>query len=299
MMKVVTLKNPPLNFKDCGIRLVAIDLDGTLLDSSKQLPAGAAEIFKEARRAGLHISIVTGRNACSVRALGKVLSFTGPHASSGGALVSGNGGRPVYTRHPLSMEDARRIVEVCRRWNLTLFFQNDRRILMENGDRYLTEVTRPYYPCFPQASEDILATMHFKPLKATIYGEPKSLEGARFDFENCGGCFHATTAGEEDIEITSSGINKGSALREISAITGIPLNNIMAIGDSPNDLSMFQVAGVAVAVANALPGVQKAAKVVAPSNDEGGALWAIKNLALSDARVRSSRRAEHTHPKYD
>ncbi len=277
------MKHNITNYPPSNIRLVAIDLDGTLLNSSKELPAGTAEVFMEARRSGLKISIVTGRNACSVRALGKVLRFTGPHASSGGALVSGNGGRPVYTRHPLTLEDSRQIVEICRRWNLNLFFQNDRRILMENGDRHLKEVTRPYYPCFPQACNDILAELHFKPLKATIYGESKDLESARIDFEHCGGCFHATTAGEEDIEITSAGVNKGSALREISAVTGIPLKNIMAIGDSPNDLSMFQEAGVAVAVANALPEVKAAAHVIAPSNDEAGALWAIRRLALMAA----------------
>ena len=281
MQETDPLKNSRQNFPPSCIRLVAIDLDGTLLNSSKELPAGTAEVFKEARRAGLYISIVTGRNACSVRALGKVLSFSGPHASSGGALVSGNGGRPVYTRHPLNLEDTRRIVEICRRWHLTIFLQNDRRILMENGDRHLAGVSRPYYPCAPQACKDILAELRFKPLKATIYGETKDLEGARLDFENCGGCFHATTAGEEDIEITSSGVNKGSALREISAATGIPLINIMAIGDSPNDLSMFQEAGVSVAVANALPEVKQAAHVIAPSNDEAGALWAIRRLALT------------------
>ncbi len=263
-----------------SIRLVAIDLDGTLLDSRKELPAGTAEVFKEARRAGLLISIVTGRNACTVRALGKALSFTGPHASSGGALVSGNGGRPVYTRHPLSLADTRQVVEICRHWNLTIFLQNDRRILMENGERYLAEVSRPYYPCRPLPCQDILAGLHFKPLKATIYGEPQDLEGARLDFAACDGRFHATTAGEEDIEITATGINKGSALREISAITGIPLNQIMAIGDSPNDLSMFREAGAAVAVANALPEVKQAAHIIAPSNDEAGALWAIQHLVL-------------------
>ncbi len=260
------------------IRLVAIDLDGTLLNSHKELPSGTAEVFMEARRAGLLISIVTGRNACSVRALGKVLSFSGPHASSGGALVSGNGGRPVFTRHTLRREDTRQIVEICRRWNLTLFLQNDKRILMENGDRYLAEVSRPYYPCAPQACQDILAGLHFKPLKATIYGEPKDLEGARLDFARCDGSFNATTAGEEDIEITSAGVNKGSALREISAVTGIPHQNIMAIGDSPNDLSMFREAGVSVAVANALPEVKEAADIIAPSNDEAGVLWAIRRL---------------------
>ena len=152
---------------------------------------------------------------------------------------------------------------------------------MENGDRYIPDISRPYYPCFPRACKDILAEIHFRPLKTTVYGEHEAVVGAREDFACFDGRFHVTTAGEEDIEVTSFGVNKGVALREISAVTGIPLQNIMAIGDSPNDLSMFAEAGIAVAVANAQPEVKRAAQVIAPSNDEAGALWAIKNLALA------------------
>lgn len=281
MKKGDPLKRANPNPLPSGIRLVAVDLDGTLLNSRKELPESTAEIFKEAKRAGLFISIVTGRNACTVRALGKILSFTGPHASSGGALVSGNSGRPVYIRHCLRQADVRLIVEICRRWELTIFIQNDTKILMENGERFLREVSRPYYPCVPRPCKDILAEISFRPLKATIYGDHRAIVSAREDFARFDGRLHVTTAGEEDIEVTGFGVNKGSALREISNVSGIPLNNIMAIGDSQNDLSMFSMAGIPVAVANAAVEVKQAARVIAPSNDEAGALWAIKNLALA------------------
>jgi Cof subfamily protein (haloacid dehalogenase superfamily) len=260
--------------------LIAIDLDGTLLDSHKKLPAGCAAVFKEAWRAGVYISIITGRNLCSVHTIGKELHLSGPHASSGGALVCGNGGRPVYARHFLKKEDIRKIVGICRRWNLTIFLENANRILVENNSGRYLEVRQPHYHCIPQLCDDILLKLNFQPLKATIIGEHLDLIRAQADFDNCQNCFHTTTTGEQNIEITSSGVNKGSALREISAVTGIPLQNIMAIGDSPNDLSMLQEAGVSAAVANAQPEVQQVAQMIVPSNDQSGVLWAIKNLVL-------------------
>jgi Cof subfamily protein (haloacid dehalogenase superfamily) len=268
-----------------GIQLVAIDLDGTLLNSSKELPAGAADTFAMARRAGVRLSIFTGRNVCSVNALAKFLYLNGPHVSSGGSLISGNGGRPVYARHDFKREETRQIVEVCRRWNLTIFLHGSSRILVENGDSFSSLLQMPFYPCPPQPRQDILANLHFKPLKTTIYGAHDALEKARVELAQCPGDFHLTTAGEEDIEITPHGVNKGSALLEIAAITGIPLQHIMVIGDSPNDLSMFEEAGLAVAVANALPEVKQAADRIAPSNDEAGVLWAIQNLALSPRAI--------------
>jgi hydroxymethylpyrimidine pyrophosphatase-like HAD family hydrolase len=125
-------------------------------------------------------------------------------------------------------------------------------------------------------------------LKVTIYGDRSALSNTYRELIKYDGRFHVTTAGEEDLEITPSGINKGSALREISKVTGIPLQNIMAIGDSPNDLSMFRVAGLPVAVENAQPEVKQAAAIIAPSNDEGGVLWAIQNLALSNLSLQSA-----------
>jgi Cof subfamily protein (haloacid dehalogenase superfamily) len=264
-----------------GVKLVAIDLDGTLLDGHKELPENAVEVFSAAHRAGLLVSIVTGRNATSVLELSKILNLSGPHASSGGAFICGKNGHPVYASHPLNLSEAQKIVEISRRWNLTIFLHNSKRILMENGERFLALGPRPHYPAQPEPTNDILVDLNFKPLKATIYGERDDLENALVDFKKCQGCFDLTTAGEEDIEITAFGVNKGSALREISSITGIPLKNTMAIGDSPNDVSMFKEVGVAVAVANASLEAKQVAKIIAPSNNEAGVLWAIQNLALS------------------
>jgi Cof subfamily protein (haloacid dehalogenase superfamily) len=268
-----------------GIQLVAIDLDGTLLNSQKDLPAGAVAIFSAARRAGVRLSIITGRNVCSVNELAKILHFNGPHVSSGGSLISGNGGRPVYARHSLSRVEMQQIVRVCRRFNLTVYLHGSERILVEYSDGNIPVFKVPFYPCPPQPRQDILANLHFKPLKVTIYGAPDTLEKAWAELAQCPSGFNMTTAGEDDIEITPRGVNKGSALREIAAITGIPLQHMMVIGDSPNDLPMFEEAGLAVAVANALPEVKQAANQIAPSNDEAGVLWAIQNLALSPTPI--------------
>ena len=266
-----------------GIRLVAIDLDGTLLDSRKALPAGAIDLFASARRAGLLISIVTGRNACSVFHIARTLHLTGPHASSGGSMICGNGGRPVYFSSRLSRADSRQVVAISRRWKLTIFAQSAYSILMENGDPYFARLVSDFNPCPPQPCKDILADLKFKPLKFTLYGDLQALKNAQKELDACHGCFHITTAGEEDIEITPAGVNKGSALLEISRITGVLPQNMMVIGDSPNDLSMFREVELAVAVDNALPEVKQAAKLIAPSNNEAGVLWAIQNLALSNS----------------
>lgn len=255
------------------------------MNSHKELPDGAADVFAAARRAGVRLSITTGRNVCSIIALSKILPVTGPHASSGGSLVSGNSGRPVYARHDLSRDVTWQVVEICRRWNLTIFFHGSSRIRVENPGIYLSQAELPYYPSHPQHCQDIMADLHFKPLKITIYGAIDGMEKAQAELEQYSAGFNMTTAGEDDIEITPLGVNKGSALREIADVTGIPLKHFMVIGDSPNDLPMFEEAGLAVAVENAMPEVKQAADKIVPSNNEGGVLWAIQHLALSSKPI--------------
>ncbi|HJW83423.1 MAG TPA: HAD-IIB family hydrolase, partial [Anaerolineae bacterium] len=79
---------------------------------------------------------------------------------------------------------------------------------------------------------------------------------------------------------TRSGVNKGTALKRLAEHLGIPLKRIAVIGDGGNDVSMFEVAGLAVAMGNAAPEVQAAADVVAPTNDAGGVAWALRELIL-------------------
>jgi Cof subfamily protein (haloacid dehalogenase superfamily) len=288
---IFNMRSDPMNkkpsFPPSGIQLVAVDLDGTLMDSRKELPQGAVETFAMARRAGIRISLITGRNVCSVSALARELHLTGPHASSGGALITGNGGRPVYARHGLSRVEARQIVEVCRRWNLTTYLAGAARFIVEKGAGDLPQWHTPFYPCSPQLRQDILANLHFTPLKITIHtvDTPDTMEKAWAELAQSPSDFDITTSEINSIEITHHGVNKGSALREIATITGIPLQHMMVIGDSPNDLPMFAEAGLSVAMGNATPEVKQAADRLAPSNDEGGALWAIQNLALSSQAI--------------
>jgi Cof subfamily protein (haloacid dehalogenase superfamily) len=255
------------------------------MDSRGELPIDVVDVFTVARRIGVRLSITTGRNTCSIIPLSRFLPVTGPHIASGGSLVCGNGGHPIYACHGLNIEVARQVVEICRHWNLTIFFHGNSHILVENPGIYLTQADLPSFPGHPRPCKDILAGLRFKPLKITVYGAGDALRKARVELEQYKLEFNMTHSDADDIEITPTGVDKGTALREVSAVTGISLEHVMVIGDSPNDLPMFEEAGLAVAVDNAMPEVKKAADKIVPSNNEEGVLWAIQHLALSSKPI--------------
>ena len=91
-----------------------------------------------------------------------------------------------------------------------------------------------------------------------------------------------TSSWYDNLEIIPGGVNKGSAVAELAASLGIPMDAVMAIGDQDNDIPMIAGAGIGVAVGNASPAVRAAADRVVGTNDRGGVAQAIEALALSD-----------------
>ena len=87
------------------------------------------------------------------------------------------------------------------------------------------------------------------------------------------------------LECTSSYANKGTALKRLTKYLEIPLERVLVIGDSPNDLSMFSVAGTAVAMGNATEEVKRAAHLIAPTNDEDGVTWVLRELVLKNKTI--------------
>jgi hydroxymethylpyrimidine pyrophosphatase-like HAD family hydrolase len=94
------------------------------------------------------------------------------------------------------------------------------------------------------------------------------------------GRVYVTSSNEDFIEMMNPEANKARCLRMLSESCGVPLKNIMALGDGDNDAEMVGAAGLGIAVANARESVKKTARLIAPSNEECGVAWAIEEYVL-------------------
>jgi len=119
-----------------------------------------------------------------------------------------------------------------------------------------------------------------EPGKITLVGEPEILHRLAEDLGALPVPIHSTSSGPRFLEITRAGVNKGSALRRLAAYMGIPDMFILAVGDSHNDVSMFQFAGRSVAMGNAPLEVRASADLVAPSHDADGLAWVLRKEIL-------------------
>lgn len=255
--------------------LIAIDVDGTLLDSQKNIAHGAAEAIEKAARHGFNIVLVSGRSRLLLKPLYEQLPV-GPYMiGSGGAYIASINGE-VIAHTPVPRSDAEVITLIARQSGLGLCFHEP---ICQNceADPALAAFLRRVSDMIVFVP-DVLASTDAAPDKITLFGEREELERLRDHMAELHLNVDARFSGARHIEVTKAGVSKGNALRQLAAHLNLPLGRIVVIGDEENDISMLQIAGLAVAMGNATPEVKAVADFVAPTNDEGGLAWALHRI---------------------
>ena len=261
-------------------KLVAVDLDGTLLDDQKNIPEENIRAIRAAVAQGVHVMVATGRpyrSACLV--LERLGIAEGLALSQAGGLVSAYpSGETIYSRSH-DPEFLRDLAEFCAKYGY--FFH-----CMAVSDYYflhkgpMADLTEHYfgYPGVEISLEEMLK-MHFgkatmvTPAEETPQASAllKAKFGSRVEIAVSDACV---------TDITPRGVDKGAALLAAAEFLGIPREATMAMGDSENDLSMLAAAGLGVCMENGVPAAKEAADVIAPANNDAGVAKILEQYVL-------------------
>ena len=275
------------------IKLLVMDLDGTLLPHGGTISERTAAAIRAARARGVITTISSGRNIPSIIEYAHIAGVNGPLIGMQGAIARelparGESGSGTLLRHvPFTSSLAARAVEWCRQNNLWghAVIQDD----------YAFDATDPHYETYQgwlagnaverlHSITDLAHHLRREPIEISKVvahapaGHPETvLEHAR---ETFGGDLDVTISHPEYLEFTAPGVNKGAALAWLADRLNIPLAETMAIGDQHNDLEMLLAAGHGVAMHGAPEPVQRAARYLAPPSEEDGAARMIERLIL-------------------
>ena len=267
---------------DAGeIRLVAVDLDGTLLTSKGVLAADGARLLKEAAQGGVHVVLATTRNPDSVRPFCRLLGIDDPMICTNGAQVWGSPDGPVWAYHTIRRETALAIARLAdaHGWELSTTV---------GATTYWRQ--RPGQALGPAAANiTVVASnadaMVDDPVKILTW-QPEAIDSVRSLCQSqfASQCY-AETYYTADGAVHSLGVfalpaNKGTALALVLKRLGLRQQQVMAIGDNFNDRPMFAQARISVAMSNAPDEVKQEATVVAPSNEEEGVAWALRAYGI-------------------
>lgn len=270
-----------------AIRLIAMDMDGTLLNKKQELTPGNIQALRDAEKKGVKLAI------CSGRAAGDSALFALANGFENMAILSLNGGyclsspkSAAYANHTLCPQSAKQCFEWIREENITLgcFLQN--RIAVFEGrqpDRELfwsAPWKDPLAPVYLHGEEAFWNAFEDGVNKMVLIDPDNSrLQRIRAKVETLAPV-SVTSSWWNNLELMPAGIDKGHAVRELAEKLSFAPGEVMAIGDYDNDLSMLRYAGLSVAMGNASENVKNCALYHTLTNDEDGVAAAIRRFVL-------------------
>jgi Cof subfamily protein (haloacid dehalogenase superfamily) len=270
--------------------VIALDLDGTLLtDELRTTPRSRAAI-RMARERGAAVLLASARPPRSMRRYHRELELETPLVAYNGALVwDAAAGAPLF-HQPLVPDAARALVAFLRERDPAL------NISLECGDRWyiddLTEEVRRAIERYgwdpPHAVaclEQVLAEEVEAISKVLFRGSHEMATELMAALPpDLAGRLQITTSGEWFCEVMAAGATKAAAIEWAAGTLGRGPGDVLAIGDSPNDIPMLEAAALGVAMGNAAPMVRAAANVITASNNEEGVALAIERYVLGPRR---------------
>jgi Cof subfamily protein (haloacid dehalogenase superfamily) len=273
-----------------GIRMLVIDIDGTLLDPGGEISGRTKKAIEAAHRAGVIVVLATARRYGNTREVAAALGFDVPLILYDGAMIVQYPQEIILARQTLDSSTAQEAVNILAHHRIQPVVHPDTGLHEEiwTGPVELDNIwIKAYFTAFPEL-------MHRMPIERLCTGQPDPLRVVAFASEeavadlipeiaelDCSwNSIKRGSYGTAELVAMRKGCSKASGLLTLAQLFEIPTDHVMAIGDNTNDIPMLQAAGWSVAMGQAPLSVASAAHAVTASNAEDGLAQAIEQYVL-------------------
>lgn len=279
------------------IKLIALDLDGTLLDSNGEISNKTCDTIKEAIKRGIEIVPATGRNIGLISEEIKAIDgIRYAITSNGAAVVDLREGRVIFSNF-INLDILKRIIDLIKNYPIVIEFYADGhayvdRDIFDNPEKYDLNENQIHLMSYNHILiENIFGLID----ESTDINWIKCVEKINIPFLNedikkkvlksLSNEFHElkiTSSGKDNLEINISSANKGNGLEKLVNILGIRLEEVAAIGDNNNDIEMIEKSGFGIAMGNAIDEMKNKACYITLDNDRNGASEAIIKILYNE-----------------
>jgi Cof subfamily protein (haloacid dehalogenase superfamily) len=276
------------------IRLLAIDIDGTLLDHHKSLTPRTQAAIAAAQEAGIIVTLATARRYRNSRQYAEELGLTSPLITYDGALTLTHPQRDVIQQQPLAANIAQQAAEIIARHRIQPIVHRfvDR---IEETWAGLPDLDhpelQPYFAVHPNIQRlpvNELCVGRPDPLRVIVFASEEAIAPMLPEIAALDCAWYTIkrgSYGSGELTVMNKACTKASGVIALAQRLEIPLEQVMAIGDNVNDLEMLQAVGWGVAMGHAPDLVRAAANAVTASNREEGVALAIERYALDAPRA--------------
>lgn len=268
------------------VKLIAIDLDGTLLKSDGSISIENKEALRKAKEMGIKVVICTGRPLLSVAAILDEMNLREP----GDFVITYNGGLvqkadtgEILSEKSLTKADARELYNLSKTLDLPcnlLDLDNIYELPYPKGRESWYRKTKPALPFVSTTLEELPDDIRFNKIlfcyEETVLNE--EIKGIPPEFYEK---FTIMKSRPILIEMMNKEVDKGKGIAILCDLLGFQADEVMAFGDEANDHAMIEFAGMGVAMGNATPALKEVAQYITATNDNHGIAQAIEKFVLN------------------
>ncbi|SCZ80958.1 Cof-type HAD-IIB family hydrolase [Acidaminobacter hydrogenoformans] len=264
-------------------KLIVTDMDGTLLNSDKEVSPDTVAALRTLMQTGARVTLATGRIYRAAKRYADQIGMTTPLICCNGAVIVDPVTDELLYGAPIPAAIGKKVLEIARRYDVYYHLYDKETIYSERLEKLIAYFRRmslehpPEHRVGTEVVPDAMALFEQKEIYKIGFHFDNSERSAqmRREVEAIEGI-----AGYKSLDtiydVLMAGVNKGTALERLCGILGVRREEVMAFGDNENDLEMLEYAGMGVAMANAEAFVHDVADHVTASNDEEGVLRALE-----------------------
>ncbi len=272
-------------------KLICIDVDGTLLNSKHKVSNWTKAILQQAHQQGIHIVICTGRMYTDAEYFSNLIGVKSPIIASNGAFIKEKDRDKVIFKDVLGQKLSLQLLEVFQKHHIHPYFCTPEKYYYGNIifklfyiatkllGRRSNSIDMKYISSWQQWQKIVNAEGNNMVKCEIIYRDNASVENLQRELR-CIEQLEVVNSSKHNIEITRKGVSKGKAVAMLAAMYNLKQEEIITIGDSENDVSMIEYAGLGIAMGNALDSVKQKADYITDSNDDEGVANAISRFVL-------------------
>ena len=265
------------------VRLVAVDVDGTLFNSKHELSEANEFALRELLDRGIQVVIATGKPYIAIADIVARLGLTSPQITSEAAIITDPVSGTILKRTGVPFDLASQVIDLGRELNTTMIISTgDKTFAREMNEdvEYMVTFGDPV----PELMDDLREALQPLPthLMMITYQKDALFLAAEERFRSeLGAKLHIHRSVPYYLNFVNPAVSKGKTLQAVCQRLDIDIRETLVIGDSENDVSMFAVAGYAVAMGNSPENIKAQAHYVTGTNDQDGVAQAIHRLILS------------------
>ncbi|NMB27099.1 MAG: HAD family phosphatase [Tissierellia bacterium] len=270
-------------------KLIAIDMDGTLLNSQNKISERNIKALQEAIKRGIYVVLATGRILKSALYYSKFLESNNPIIACNGAIIYCGYGKDIIYEKTIGVNLSKKIIELAEENNLYYHFYNKDTFYYKKRDGS----AKKYYKFYGdnigkqgikfKALKEPIEVLNGKELNIYKFVFIEDDKDKLLDFREKLKSIekiNISSSWSNNIEVMDESVSKGSGLKHLCKSLNIDRSQVVAIGDNENDISMFEMSGLAIAMENGDEIAKKHSHVVTDTNDQNGVAKAIEEYVL-------------------